>query len=836
MKHLFWITLLSFLCFGCSEKKETRITRDFTEGWQFALSDSIADYSSITTDDSGWRKLDLPHDWSIEGYFSEDNPATPGGGSLPGGIGWYRKTFIPDHSFKEKQIYIDFDGVYCNSEVWINGISLGKRPNGYISFRYDLTPYIKFNEKNVIAVKADNSQQPNSRWYSGSGIYRNVWMVITNPVHVAHWGTYVTTPEVSEETAKIHIETKIENHTDNQDQTITIHHLLLDDSGKEIASASGNIQSTKASDLNNMQEISINHPHFWNIEQPYLYTILTKIEIEGKIVDEYTTTTGIRTFKFDPEKGFFLNGKNIKINGVCNHHDLGCLGAAVNIRAIERQLEILKEMGCNGIRCSHNPPAPELLDLCDKMGFIVMDEAFDMWRKKKSPYDYSQYFTGWYERDLTDLLLRDRNHPSIFIWSIGNEVLEQWTHAGTDTLGLKEANILLNGKKEIDPNEFKTDEMHINALLTIRLAEIAKKIDPTRPITAGCNETSPFNHLFRSGALDIIGFNYHEKDFEKVPQNFPGKPFIVAESVSALMSRGYYEMPSDSIFIRPDSWDKPFSQPIQQCSSYDNCHVPWGTTHENNLKLVKSMDFISGQYVWTGFDYLGEPTPFWWPSRSSYFGIIDLAGFPKDIYYMYQSEWTDKDVLHIFPHWNWVQGDSVDIWSYYNNADEVELFVNEHSMGIKKKNTDEMHVWWRIPFEAGTLKAVSRKQGKIIQEKEIRTAGEANSIRLTADRKQLAVSGKDLSFITVEISDREGNAIPTANQLVRFSIEGDAIICGTDNGDPTEHSSLKRAERKLFNGKCLVVVQAGKTKGKIKLTASSENIQDEVLLLEANSF
>lgn len=833
MKHQFFYILSTFFLCACSTASFDKAfaPQDFTGDWKFTLSDNIANYSSTDIDDSGWRSLNLPHDWSIEFDFSKDNAATPGGGALPGGIGWYRKTFTVDKEKEGQKIYIDFDGVYWNSEVWINGVSVGKRPNGYISFRYDLTPHIKFGESNMIAVKVDNSNQPNSRWYSGSGIYRNVWLVTKNPVHIAQWGINITTPEVSEDSAKIYIVTRIQNTT-RKEPDISIENILVNHDGKVIGKSRSFSQSLRGMS-SVAQEIKVYYPTLWSVENPYLYKVITRLKEEGKVIDEYETTVGIRSFEFNAEKGFILNGKQVKINGVCNHHDLGCLGVAVNYRAIERQLEILKEMGCNGIRCSHNPPAPELLDLCDRMGFIVMNEAFDMWRKKKSAHDYSQYFPEWYERDLTDLILRDRNHPSIFMWSIGNEVLEQWTHAGTEVLDLQEANVLLNNSKKIDPKEFESGEVTFNMLLTQKLTEIVRSLDLTRPVTAGCNEARTVNHLFRSGALDIIGFNYQIQDYATAPQNFPGKPFIASETVSALMSRGFYMLPSDSVNIWPERWDKPFSIDYQQCSSYDNSHVPWGTTHEETWKLIKENDFISGQYIWTGFDYLGEPTPFWWPSRSSYFGIIDLCGFPKDIYYMYQSEWTDKDVLHVFPHWNWTPGEDTDIWVYYNNADEVELFLNSQSLGIKKKEGDDLRVWWRIPFEPGTIKAVARKDGKEFLSKEIKTAGEPVSIRLTADRENLEATGKDLSFITVEALDKDGNVVPLADNLIQFKVEGEGFIAGTDNGDPTNPNSLKKPERNLFYGKCLVVIQNNAKPGNIKLTAKSDGLQDATLSINS---
>lgn len=821
-KHYLFLFICTVL-FSCSSSKKVRENVDFTEGWKFYLGDDSIAYNA-QYDDAKWRILDLPHDWSIEADFSLKNPATPGGGALPGGIGWYRKDFVVDKSDEGKNVYIDFDGIYWNSKVWINGHLLGERPNGYISFRYDLTPYIKVGERNVIAVRVDNSKQPNSRWYSGSGIYRNVRLVTTNALHVDLWGTYVTTPTVTKDNAEIKIETNIKNSSDLS-QTFELYSILIDKDGKEIAGINNSESVGIGENISMNQSLKVSNPILWSIDNPYLYKIVTRIEQNGKVVDEYETPLGIRYFSFDPNKGFFLNGESVKIKGVCNHHDLGFLGAAVNTRAIERQLEILKEMGCNGIRTSHNPPAPELLDLCDKMGFIVMDEAFDMWRKKKSPYDYSQYFPEWHERDLTDLILRDRNHPSIFMWSIGNEILEQWSHINADTLDLQQANMVLNFANTLNKKDIDAKELHVNSLLTIKLADIAKKLDPTRPITTGNNETEPSNHIFRSGAMDIIGFNYHENNWVNFHEKFPNQKLIITESTSGLMSRGYYEMPSDSMNIWPERWDKPFDRPVHHCSSYDNCHVPWGSTHEDTWRLVKNYDHISGVYLWTGFDYLGEPTPFWWPSRSSYFGVIDLAGFPKDIYYMYQSEWTNKDVLHIFPHWNWKEGQTVDIWAYFNNADEVELFLNGLSLGKKAKEKDVYHVFWRVPFQKGTLKAVSYKDGKEVLTREVKTTGDPISIKLTADRQTIKADGKDLSFITVEALDAEGNPVPVADNLINFTIEGDGFIAGTDNGDPTDPNSLKKPSRKLFSGKALAVVQSHKKAGKIILKATSSNLK-----------
>lgn len=790
--------------------------------WRFHNGDE-PEAVDANFEDTGWQLLDLPHDWAIEGNFSKDHPSGTGGGALPGGIGWYRKTFVPEKADSDMKFRIVFDGVYMNSEVYLNGILLGRRPYGYITFSYDLTPHLKWGEKNVLAVRVDNSEQPNSRWYSGCGIYRNVWLVKTEAVHVGEWGTYVTAPVVNKSKAIVRVQTTVSNETD-VDAKVTVCSSLFDAEGKCVAKTDTLCRVGGQADAVAVQQLSVADPHRWDVESPYLYTLVTELMDGEHCIDRYETITGIRSFKFDAQKGFVLNGKPTKINGVCMHHDLGCLGAAVNMRAIERQLEILKEMGCNGIRCSHNPPAPELLDLCDQMGFIVMDEAFDMWRKKKTAHDYARYFNDWHERDLHDFIMRDRNHPSIFMWSIGNEVLEQWSHANADTLSLEEANLILNFGHS-DDMLAKDGEMSVNSLLTKKLSDLVKALDPTRPVTAGCNEPAPGNHLFKSGALDIIGYNYHNANIPDVPKNFPGKPFIITESNSALATRGYYRMPSDKELLWPERWDKPFYDSSFSCSSYDNCHAPWGNTHEETLKLIRDNDFISGQYVWTGFDYIGEPTPFGWPAHSSYFGIVDLAGFPKDAYYLYQSEWSKKQVLHLFPHWNWKPGQVVDMWCYYNNADEVELFVNGKSQGVKSKTPINLHAIWRVKFEPGKVKVIARKNGKVVGEKEIRTAGEPVQIRLTPDRSQLTADGKDLSFITVEILDEEGNLCPNADNLVNFEVEGDAFIAGVDNGSPISMERFKDNKRRAFYGKCLVVVQNRGKQGTAHLVATSNGLQ-----------
>ncbi len=770
---------------------QARDRQNFDRGWRFLLADS-AQMATAEYNDTWWRLLDVPHDWAREGDFFVGHPSGAGGGALPGGIGWYRKTFtLSDYDNARDRYYLEFDGVYMNSTVYVNGQKAGYRPYGYSSFEYDITPYLRQGQ-NVVAVRVDNSDQPNSRWYSGCGIYRHVWLTKTAPVHVAHWGVHADA-RVVKGRGRLDIAVTLEGQG-------TVANTLIAPDGRVVGRSKG-LRST----------ITVSNPKLWSCETPYIYTLRTEVSSGGKVVDTYETTTGFRAFRFDPATGFWLNGRNMKLNGVCEHHDFGCLGAALNEDALHRKLTKLKAMGVNSIRSSHNPPAPELLAMCDTMGLIVMDESFDMWRRKKTQNDYARFFDEWHERDLADLILRDRNHPSILMWSIGNEVLEQWSSAEADTLTLEQANLILNAGHDASTLA-KDGELSVQSLLTQHLADIVKRYDTSRPITAGCNEPDPGNHLFKSGAIDIIGFNYHHQWVKDVPKNFPNKPFIMSESVSALQTRGYYMMPSDSIYVAPKEWWLPYTDPTYMCSAYDNMHASWSSTHEETWDVVKHTPYVGGQYIWTGFDYLGEPTPYGFPARSSYFGIIDLAGFPKDSYYMYQSEWTAKPMLHLFPHWNWLPGQEIDLWAYYNQADEVELFLNGQSKGIRRKaDSHQYHVMWRVEFEPGELKAVSRKDGKTVCEQVIRTAGAPDHIRLSVDYQ-----GRQTTFITAEVVDKDGNLCPWAEDQISFFGDGEGEILGTDNGCQTSMERFTSPSRKAFFGKCMVVV-----KGKGRIEAKS---------------
>ncbi len=789
-RYCIYVLLLMFpaLLFAQERRKES-----FNKGWRFQLGDH-AGAKSADFNDAGWRALTLPHDWSIEGSFDKANPAKPEGGALPTGIGWYRKSFTVSATGKDKNVFISFDGVYQHSEVWLNGKYLGKRPNGYISFSYQIDKLLNWGGENVIAVRVDNSDQPNSRWYSGSGIYRNVWLEYVNPIHVKQWGTFVSTPLVNEGRASVSVETKLTNNGATS-ATLTLKNTIIDPVGKRLISAS-KVLNLAVGEQGLSQTLSVTAPKLWSVEKPQLYTMLTEVIQGGKVIDSYKTRFGIRYFNFDAKTGFSLNGVPMKILGVCLHHDLGALGTAVNTRAIERQLQLLKEMGCNGIRTSHNPPAPELLDLCDKMGFIVMDETFDMWAIKKNNRDYHLDFPEWHKRDLEDHILRDRNHPSIFMWSIGNEIREQF-----DSTGIA---------------------------VTKELSGIVKSLDKMRLVTSALTEMNPEkNFIARSGALDLYGFNYNDLRYDSLPVKFKGRKFIASETTSAIATRGYYEMPHDTIQVWPVNSKVKFVSPNEQntVTAFDNVAAYWGTTHERNWQTVKRLPFMSGLYVWTGFDYLGEPAPFTWPSRSAYFGIFDLAGFPKDAYYMYKSEWTNKPVLHILPHWNWKTGQSIDVWAYYSQADEVELFLNGQSQGVRKKEGEELHVSWKVKYEPGTLKAVSRRNGVVVKEDIVKTAGVPAQIRLTADRRMLSANAEDLSFITVDVLDADGNLVPDASNMINFAISGAGFIAGVDNGYQASMEPFKASYRKAFNGKCLAIVQSTEKAGIITLKAQAEGLK-----------
>jgi len=800
--------ILLFLLLGAtvSLRGQSRKVIDFNGGWWFKL-DSSQQYGHGRKGE-GWRKLDLPHDWSIEMPFRENSPAGSGAAYLDGGVGWYQKTFKLAQAEYGQRIFIAFEGVYENSEVWINGHFLGKRPNGYIGFEYELSPYLYWDGRdNLLSVKVNNKNQPNSRFYSGSGIYRDVKLISRNPVSIGTNSTFIRAGQLSEKRAVVDLSLEIE-HNLEESKKITLLTAVLSAQGAVVASKRTTLSAVKAGLHSTAQQIVLENPVLWGIENPYQYTAKIKLIVDGRVLDEQLTKFGLRNFSFDQQRGFILNGRQLKIRGVCLHSDLGALGMAFNTSAALRQLRIMKAMGVNGIRTSHNPAAPAFLDLCDSLGFVVMSETFDVWKGHKNPYDYHLYWDEWYKRDFVDHVKRDRNHPSLFIWCLGNEAQEQW-HSKAD-----------------------------GTAIPIALAAIVDSLDGTRPTTIANNELSKANPVLMSSAVDLIGYNYNHKKWASFPQDHPGKKFIVTESTSALESRGTYDLvPYDSSRMWPERWDIPFSggNEDRNISAYDNVFTPWGSNHQTSLRLMERYDHIAGMYVWTGFDYLGEPTPYAWPARSSYFGIVDLAGFPKDVYYLYQSVWTEKPVLHVLPHWNWKQGDRVDIVVYFNQADRVELYLNGKKIGEQSKDPDRYDLVFKaVEFEPGEIEVISFQGGKKLLSKTIRTAGRAHRIQLFAENVTFNSANKELSFVHAYIVDEFGTIVPDADDKIEFEVEGDgAKIVATDNGNTTDLTSFQSASRNAFHGKALAIVTS-KNKGKIRVRAKSEGLISGDIQLEAN--
>jgi len=785
---------------------------NFDLNWKFHLGD-VPGGEKPGFPDQEWRRLDLPHDWSIEGSFKPDNPATNAGAALPGGIGWYRKTFSVTDT-KSKHRFIRFDGVYMNSTVWLNGHQLGNRPFGYSTFEYDMTPYL-LEGSNVVAVKVDNSLQPNSRWYSGSGIYRHVWLTSTSPVHVSLWGTYVTTPNVSEKVSRVQVETAVSN--EKQEKTmVRIISSILDKNGKKVASQVQMAKIEPNTQLKINTNFKVDGPQLWSIEHPYLYRLASEVYEGKELRDTYYTTFGIRSIQFRSDSGFFLNNKCVKVKGVCMHHDLGYLGAALNTRALIRQLEILKSMGCNGIRTSHNPPSPDLLDLCDQMGFVVMDEAFDVWNLEKMKYYYHIYFKEWHEKDLSDMVLRDRNHPSVFLWSIGNEIPE------------------------------KNHTKYGGAAIAKELDGIIKRNDKTRFTTSAFAGVWRADTTFMSDKVDVIGINYTVERYPEEKAKHPDGFFIASETTSSLSDRGIYHFPADSA-MKPT--------PDLHCSSFDNRGTyydrPATMITQTTWRAVRETPYVAGLFIWTGFDYFGEPAyPF--PSISSSYGIVDLCGFPKDVFYFYKSQWTIEPVLHLFPHWNWKAGQLIDVIAY-TNCDEVKLYLNDKLIGkqvfantkidyktnqwdkpIDLGEGQKLSLDWKVPFVPGTLKAEGYKNGKLILTDIVKTAGDPSKIELVADRSTISADGKDLAYITVKITDKNGNMVPTADNLVHFDLEGEGQIVGVGNGNPISLEPAKGIERRAFSGMCQVIIQSTPKNGKIILKASSLGLSDQIIKLNSN--
>jgi beta-galactosidase len=769
-----------------------RETIPLDSAWRFHLGE-VAEGQSPALDDSHWRLLDVPHDWSVELPFDPHSPSGEGGGWLNGGVGWYRKAFsLPPIARGRCCMAIEFDGVYMDSDVWLNGQHLGNHPYGYTSFQYDLTPHLQADGPNLLAVRA-KVQQPCSRWYSGAGIFRHVRLVLTGPVHVAHWGTCVTTPTITPQQANVRVQTRLQNQG-RAPADVRLTTRVLDSQGAEVAR--DQIQTTLAVGETAFEAtLSVAGPKLWSLQSPQLYAVLSQIEAPGQLVDQYRTPFGIRSFEFTRDRGFLLNGRHVPLNGVCDHHDLGCLGAAVNRRAIQRQLEILKGMGCNAIRTSHNPPAPELLELCDRMGLLVMDEAFDEWKAGKTQFGYGRFFDAWSERDLLSMLHRDRNHPCVILWSIGNEINEQGAANGYE--------------------------------MSRRLVDICHREDPTRPTVSACNDPGGAVRTGFAKPLDVLGINYNLGTY----QEYKGRYRLVAsESASALSTRGEY-----GLVPGKDGTLRIAAQHKFQMSSYDVGAPGWGYTAERDLLALAAAPWVAGEFVWTGFDYIGEPTPYQWPARSSYFGIVDLAGFAKDRYYFYRSVWRPEPLVHLLPHWNWpqFQGRQIPVWCV-TNCDSVELRLGGKPLGEKTLDRKKaLHVEWQVPYAPGKLEAIGKKSGQVVARDEVVTAGPAVRVLLKADRAKIAADGEDLAFVEVRVIDRRGRVCPDADALVRFRLSGPGVLAGVDNGDPINHESFKADRHKVFHGLGLAVVKAGRTPGEITLRAEAEGLEPARIVLES---
>lgn len=782
-------------------------------------------------DDHSWQQLDLPHDWAIAGPFLKKGPYGGMGRLKSWGVAWYRKKLDIPASDAGRSIFLDIDGAMSYASVWLNGNLVGGWPYGYASWRLDLTPYVEPGGENQLAIRLDNP--PNSsRWYPGGGIYRSVWLTKTRPVHVGLWGTFVTTPTVSAESAEITLETTIDNDSDQEVTVEVVTRIYeLDAAGNTCGEAVAahkpvtvSVDAKASAAVNG--SVTLEKPRLWGPppqQQPNRYVAETVVLLEGKPVDQYETRFGIRALNFDPDQGVLVNGEPVFIKGVNQHHDLGALGAAFNVRAAERQLELLQEVGCNAIRMAHNPPAPELLELTDRMGFLVIDEVFDSWERKKTPLDFHLIFPDWHEQDLRALIRRDRNHPSVISWSFGNEVGEQYTG----------------------------DE---GAKVAQRLHEIVKEEDPTRPSTASMNFAKP--DMAFPAAMDLISLNYQGEGIRNAPayaglkgintpplyaafhSAFPEKVILSSENAAALSSRGTYLFPVTGEISAPVK-DGEGGDPVPQyVSAYELYTAPFGSSADKVFAALDQHPFVAGGFVWSGWDYLGEPTPYY-GARSTYFGLIDLAGFKKDRFYLYQSRWRPElPMAHILPHWTWPErAGQVTPVHVFTSGSEAELFLNGKSLGRKKKGEYETRLRWdEVKYEPGELKVVAYKGGKKWAEDVKKTAGDSAALVLSADRSEIDADGMDLSFVTVRVVDRNGLTCPRAMNPLRFSIEGPGEIVATDNGDPASLVSFPSHEREAFNGLCLVIVKGvpGKA-GTIRLTVEGEGMESASLNIKTDN-
>ncbi|PWJ58037.1 beta-galactosidase [Dyadobacter jejuensis] len=792
---------------------------NFNKGWRF-YNAKAEGAEKPDFDDSQWRALDLPHDWAIEGPFDVKYNARSGG--LPfHGTGWYRKTFKVPASATGQKVRIEFEGAMYNAHVWVNGQFVGNRPFGYIGFEYDITDKLHFDgTDNVVAVRL-TPEDLSSRWYPGAGLYRSVWLKIDAPIHVAHWGTNVTTPTVSDAKAVVQVETTVQNSS-SQSAEVVVRQAFFSPSNEPVGEVEESLTLPAGTSAVSGLYANIQKPLRWDLETPSLYKAVTTILKDGKEIDRYETRFGIRTIRYTTE-GFYLNDRLVRFNGVCLHHDNGALGAAVYRRADERKLQIMKDMGVNAIRTSHNPPSRELLELCDEMGLMVLDEAFDVWKIPKVPNGYNLFFEEWAERDLKDMIRRDRNHPSIVMWSIGNEILEQ------------------ADKK----NGWKKAQM---------LNEYVKQMDLTRPSSAGFNNyPGPFDFNMAQ-QVDIAGMNYKPSKYSEEIENYPGLPIYGSETSSVTSSRGVYHLPIE----------KYKTHESKQVTSYDIIGPPWAYPPDIEFHFQELNPKVMGEFVWTGFDYLGEPTPYggkdnstngyWnadWPARSSYFGAVDLCGFPKDRFYLYQSQWTTKPMIHLLPHWNWkgMEGKNIPVYCY-TNCDEAELFLNGKSLGRKVKGKDlteilidfsryepktfqsKYRLSWDVPYQPGTLKVVGYKAGKVALEQTMVTAGKPAKISLSVDRPEIDADGRDLAYVTIRIEDKDGNLCPEADNLVDFDLQGAGELVAVDNGNAATVESFQASYRKAFSGQCLAILRASEHSGQMTLKATSKKLKGAEIVIQ----
>ena len=819
------LLLMMLLVLPVCVAAQVRTERLLEKGWKFTREDN-ATFSATECDDSKWQSVTVPHDWAIYGPFSIDNDKqnlaiTQDGqkeamehagrtGGLPFvGTGWYRLDFDAPEFRAGKTATLVFDGAMSHARVWLNGHEVGYWPYGYNSFYFDITPYLKPGETNTLAVRLENEHE-SSRWYPGAGLYRNVHLVINEDAYVPTWGTQLTTPVVEKEYAKVHLLTGLRMPEGKQLADYRIVTELKDASGKVVATAEN--RGSKYDDGKFVQDFVVDRPALWTPETPALYTAESRIYEGSELKDEYTTRFGIRSIEIIPDKGFFLNGERTVFKGVCNHHDLGPLGGIANVAGIRRQIRILKDMGCNAIRTSHNMPAPELVEACDEMGMMLMAESFDGWKTPKVPNGYNKLFDEWAEKDLVNLLRHFRNNPSIVMWCIGNEVPDQWNGA--------------TGPK-----------------LTRFLQDICHREDPTRPVTQGMDAPDAVVNNNMAAVMDVPGFNYrpfkYAENYKKLPQQIS----LGSETASTISSRGVYKFPV--VRRAMQKYDD------HQASSYDVEHCGWSDLPEDNFIWHEDYPWSIGEFVWTGFDYLGEPTPYYsdWPSHSSLFGIIDLAGIPKDRYYLYRSHWNkDVETLHILPHWNWEgrEGEVTPVF-VYTNYPSAELFINGKSQGKRTKDLtvtidnskcDSVGsttfkrqqryrlMWMDTKYEPGTVKVVAYDaNGKAVAEKEIHTAGKPYAIKLEADRTKIAADGKDLSFVTVSVVDKDGNLCPLADNEIKFKVKGKGYYRAGANGNPASLESFQKPQMKVFSGMMTAIVSSTEEAGEIVLEASSKGLK-----------